>query len=87
MALWVLIVWLVVGVITGFITRKISKRVSGFGMVGDGILGGAGGVMGGYVVALLSSVGNTLGGLVLTVAAAIACAVLAVWSTKFITKP
>ena len=86
MALWVLLVWLVVGIITGFITRKVSKRVSGFGMIGDGILGGAGGVIGGYFVAL-TAIGSTLGGLILTIASAIACAVLAVWSTKFITKP
>ncbi len=86
MALWVLLVWLVVGIITGFITRKIANRVSAFGMIGDGILGGAGGVIGGYLVAL-TSVGSSLGGLILTVAAAIACAVLAVWTTKFITHP
>jgi len=86
MALWVLLVWLVVGVTTGFITRIISKRVSGFGMIGDGILGGAGGVIGGYLVAL-TAVGSTLGGLILTIASAIACAVLTVWSTKYITKP
>ena len=86
MALWVLLVWLVIGIITGFITRKISKRVSAFGMIGDGILGGAGGVTGGYLVAL-TAIGSTLGGLILTVASAITCAVLAVWSTKFITKP
>jgi uncharacterized membrane protein YeaQ/YmgE (transglycosylase-associated protein family) len=86
MALWVLLVWLVVGVVTGFITRKISKRVSAFGMIGDGILGGAGGVIGGYLVAL-TSVDSTLGGLMLTVAAAIACAILVVWTTKFITHP
>ena len=56
MAVWVLIVWLVVGVI------------------------------GGYLVAL-TAIGSTLGGLILTVVAAIACAVLIVWSTKFITHP
>jgi len=86
MALWVLLVWLVVGIITGFITRKFANRVSAFGMIGDGILGGAGGVIGGYLVAL-TAIGSTLGGLILTVASAIACAVLAVWTTKFITKP
>ena len=55
-------------------------------MIGDGILGGAGGVIGGYLVAL-TTIGSTLGGLILTIASAIACAVLVVWSTKFITKP
>jgi len=86
MALWVLLVWLAVGIFTGILTRIISKRVSSFGMIGDAILGGAGGVVGGYLVAL-TAIGSTLGGLIMTVASAIACAVLAVWSTKFITKP
>ena len=87
MALWVLLIWLVVGVITGFVTRKISKRVSAFGMIGDGILGGAGGVIGGYLVALTVRGNGTLGELILTIATAISCAVLAVWITKFITRP
>ncbi len=85
MALWVLLVWLVVGLIIGFVTRQIFKRKSGFGMVGDGILGAAGGVIGGYLVAL-TAIGSTLGGLILTIASAIACAMLVTWSTKFITQ-
>jgi len=86
MALWVFLVLLVVGVITGLITRKISKRMSGFGAIGDGIIGGAGGILGGYLVALTMEE-STLSGLTLTIASAIACAVLTVWVVKFITKP
>ncbi|MEE9446276.1 MAG: hypothetical protein V3V19_11495 [Cocleimonas sp.] len=85
MALWVLLVWLVVGLITGFITRQVFKRKSGFGLIGDGILGAAGGVIGGYLVALIIK-DNSLGGLIFTVASAIACAMLVTWSTKFITQ-
>lgn len=86
MALWVFLVLLVVGIITGLITRKLSKRMSGFGAIGDGIIGGAGGILGGYLVAL-SMKESSLGGLALTVASAIACAVLTVFVVKFITKP
>ncbi len=85
MALWVLLVWLVVGLITGFVTRQVFKRKSGFGMIGDGILGAAGGVIGGYLVALIIK-DNSLGGLIFTVASAVACAMLVTWSTKFITQ-
>jgi len=86
MALWVLFIWLVVGLITGFVTRQVFKRKSGFGMIGDGILGALGGVTGGYLVAL-TVIGSTLGGLILTIASAIACAMLVTWTTKFITQP
>ena len=86
MALWVLIVWLVVGIIAGLITRKLFARKSSFGNIGDDILGAAGGVIGGYIVAL-SGVGSTLQALILTVGAAILGAAVVVWSTKFITKP
>jgi len=85
MALWVLLVWLVVGLLTGFITRQVFKRKSGFGLIGDGILGAAGGVIGGYLVALIIK-GSSLGGLIFTVASAIACAMLVTWGTKFITQ-
>jgi len=86
MALWVLLVWLVVGLIIGVITRAIFKRKSSFGYIGDAILGGAGGVVGGYLMAL-STVGSTLEGLLITVAVAALGAFLMVWTTKFITKP
>ena len=86
MALWVLFVWLVVGLITGFITRQVFKRKSGFGMIGDGILGAVGGIIGGYLVAL-TIIGSSLGGLILTIASAISCAMLVTWSAKFITQP
>jgi uncharacterized membrane protein YeaQ/YmgE (transglycosylase-associated protein family) len=86
MALWVFFIWLVAGFITGCITRQIFKRKSGFGMIGDGILGAVGGITGGYLVAL-TVIGSTLGGLILTIASAIACAMLVTWSAKFITQP
>lgn len=76
---------MVVGLLTGFITRQVFKRKSGFGLIGDGILGAAGGVIGGYLVALIIK-DSSLGGLIFTVASAIACAMLVTWGTKFITQ-
>jgi len=86
MAPWVYLVLFIIGLITGLLTRKSSKRVSAFGMIGDGIIGGIGGVIGGYFVALMVK-SSSLDGLLLTIFSAISCSVLAVWITKFITKP
>jgi len=85
MALWVLLVWLGIGAIAGFVARKIMGGTSPFGFIGDIILGIAGGVVGGYLMAL-AGLGNTAGGLIATVIAAIVGASLLIWSTKFLKK-
>ena len=86
MVLWVLLVWLAVGLMIGVMTRAMFKRKSSFGYIGDAILGGAGGVIGGYYMAL-STVGSTLEGLLITIAVAALGAFLMVWTVKFITRP
>lgn len=83
MALWTLIVWLVAGALAGLITRHFMGGKSPFGTVGDAILGIAGGVVGGYLLALLG-MGNTAGGLIATIATAVLGASILVWSTRFI---
>lgn len=85
MALWTLIVWLVVGAVAGLIARKIVGGVSPFGLIGDMILGLAGGVVGGYLMALVG-LGNTTGGLIATIVTAVIGAVILVWSTRFLKK-
>ncbi|WP_299871535.1 GlsB/YeaQ/YmgE family stress response membrane protein [uncultured Cocleimonas sp.] len=85
MALWTLIVWLVVGAIAGFLARKIMGGTSPFGLIGDMILGLAGGVVGGYLMAL-AGLGNTTGGLIATIITAIIGASILIWSTRFIKK-
>lgn len=85
MALWTLFVWLGVGALAGFIARKIFGGTSPFGIVGDVILGLAGGVVGGYLFAL-AGLGNTVGGLIASIIAAIAGATLLVGSTRFLKK-
>ena len=85
MALWTLFVWLGVGALAGFLTRKIMGGTSPFGIIGDIILGLAGGVVGGYILAL-TGLSNTLGSLVISIIAAIVGAVVLVWSTRFLKK-
>lgn len=85
MALWTLIVWLVVGAVAGLIARKIVGGVSPFGLIGDMILGLAGGIVGGYLMALVG-LSNTTGGLIATIVTAVIGAVILVWSTRFLKK-
>lgn len=85
MTLWTLLVWLGVGALAGFLARKIMGGTSPFGMIGDVILGLAGGVVGGYLFAL-AGLGNTVGGLIGTIITAVAGAVLLIWSTRFLKK-
>lgn len=85
MALWTLLVWLAVGAVAGLVARKIVGGTSPFGFIGDMILGLAGGVVGGYLMAL-AGLGNTTGGLIATIITAIVGAVVLVWSTKFLKK-
>lgn len=83
MALWTLLVWLAVGAIAGILARKIIGGKAPFGLIGDMILGLAGGVIGGYFMALVG-LGNTTGGLIATIATAVIGAVFIIWTTKFL---
>ncbi len=85
MALWTLLVWLAVGAVAGILARKIMGGASPFGFIGDIILGIAGGVVGGYLMAL-AGIGNTTGGLIATIITATIGAVILVWSTRFLKK-
>lgn len=85
MALWTLLVWLAVGAIAGILARKILGGTSPFGLIGDVILGIAGGVVGGYLMALVG-LGNTTGGLIATIVTATLGAMLLIWTTKFLKK-
>ena len=85
MALWTLLVWLAVGAVAGILARKIMGGTSPFGFIGDIILGIAGGVLGGYLMALVG-LGNTTGGLIATIVTAIIGAVILIWSTRFLKK-
>ena len=83
MPAWSLLVWLAIGAIAGLIARSFIGGTPPFGKIGDMILGIAGGVVGGYGVALLGVGGSgTIGGLIVTCVAALAGALLLVWLSK-----
>ena len=85
MPAWSLFVWLAIGAIAGLIARGFIGGIPPFGKIGDMILGIAGGVVGGYVLALLGfGASGTVGGLIITCVAALGGALLLVWSSKLI---
>ncbi|HUT40269.1 MAG TPA: GlsB/YeaQ/YmgE family stress response membrane protein [Gammaproteobacteria bacterium] len=85
MPAWSLFVWLAIGAVAGLLARNFLGGTPPFGKLGDIVLGIAGGVVGGYVLALLGiGGGGTVGGLLLTCVAALAGALLLVWLTKLI---
>lgn len=85
MPAWSLFVWLAIGAVAGLLARNILGGTPPFGKLGDIVLGVAGGVVGGYLLALLGvGGGGTVGGLLLTCIAALAGALLLVWLTKLI---
>ena len=85
MPAWSLLVWLAIGAIAGLIARSFIGGTPPFGKIGDMILGIAGGVVGGYALALFGIGGSgTVGGLIVTCVAALAGALLLVWLSKLI---
>jgi uncharacterized membrane protein YeaQ/YmgE (transglycosylase-associated protein family) len=76
MPAWPLSIWLALGAVAGLIVRRCVGGVPPFGIVGDAILGTAGGVLGGYGLALLGIGGGTVGGLFVTGIAALLGAVM-----------
>jgi len=78
MLAWSLLIWLAIGAIAGLVARSFIGGPPPFGKVGDIILGIAGGVVGGYLLALVG-VGGTVGGLIGTCIAALIGALLLVW--------
>ena len=68
--------WILVGLIAGWATGKIMKG-SGYGTLGDIILGIVGAVIGGWIMQLLGFSGQ--GGTIYTILIAILGAVILVW--------
>ena len=80
MPAWSLFVWLAIGAIAGLTARNFTGGTPPFGKIGDMILGIAGGVVGGYALALFGiGASGTVGGLIITCIAALAGALLLVW--------
>ncbi len=74
---WSLIAWLVIGAVAGIVGRRFVGGTPPFGTAGDAILGLAGGVVGGYIIALY--IAPTTGGLIVTLVTAVLGALLLVW--------
>lgn len=85
MPLWTLFVWLIVGAIAAFVTRKSIAGNPPFGAIGDLIIGAAGGVIGGYVLAMFVAATNL--GLILSVIAACVVAVVLIMLSGKVKKP
>jgi uncharacterized membrane protein YeaQ/YmgE (transglycosylase-associated protein family) len=68
--------WILVGLIAGWATGKIMKG-SGYGVLGDIILGIVGAILGGWLMRVFGFAGQ--GGLIYTILVAILGAVILVW--------
>lgn len=64
--------WIIVGLIAGWLTRKIMKG-TGYGVIGDIILGILGAVIGGFIMRQVGFAGQ--GGLIYTILVAVGGAV------------
>jgi uncharacterized membrane protein YeaQ/YmgE (transglycosylase-associated protein family) len=78
MPAWSLFVWLAIGAVAGLLARNFIGGTPPFGKIGDIILGIAGGVVGGYILAL-AGVAGSVGGLIGTCITALIGALLLVW--------
>ena len=78
MPAWSFLVWLAVGAIAGLAARGLIGGTPPFGKIGDIVLGIAGGVGGGYILAVIGF-GGTVGGLIGTCITALVGALLLIW--------
>jgi len=77
-----LIWWIVVGLIAGWAAGKIMKG-TGYGTLGDIVLGIVGAVVGGWLLSLL---GVYAGGLIGTILVAIVGAVFLIWMSRLLRR-
>jgi uncharacterized membrane protein YeaQ/YmgE (transglycosylase-associated protein family) len=85
MPLWMLIVWIVVGGVMGVVAPKLLGSKSGFGLIGDVLIGIVGAVAGGYGMSMYGSA--TVGGAILSVAIAAGAALAILWASRQLKKP
>jgi uncharacterized membrane protein YeaQ/YmgE (transglycosylase-associated protein family) len=74
--------WIIVGLIAGFLTGKVMKG-SGFGVIGDIIIGILGALVGGFLFSHLGLAGS--GGLLYSILVAFLGAVILTWLFRLIT--
>jgi len=78
MPAWSLIAWLVIGAVVGLVARNLIGGTPPFGKIGDIVLGIAGAVVGGFLLAA-SGIPGSIGGLIGTLVAALIGALLLIW--------
>lgn len=88
MPLWVLIVWLVIGVAAGFLAPRIMGGQSAGGLVGDLVMGIVGALLGGYGLSMVlpAALQGALGGLIVTVLVAMIGAFALIWIARRLKK-
>jgi uncharacterized membrane protein YeaQ/YmgE (transglycosylase-associated protein family) len=77
-----LIWWVIIGLIAGWLAGKIMKG-SGYGTLGDILLGMVGAIVGGWIMRLLGFLG---GGLIYSIVVATLGAVLLIWLSRKLKK-
>jgi uncharacterized membrane protein YeaQ/YmgE (transglycosylase-associated protein family) len=77
-----LIWWIIIGLIAGWLAGKIMKG-SGYGTLGDILLGMVGAIVGGWIMRLLGFLG---GGLIYSIVVATLGAVLLIWLSRKLKK-
>ena len=60
-----ILAWIVVGLIAGWLAGKVTKG-SGYGLIGDIILGVVGGLVGGFLASNVFNMGDPMSGINLT---------------------
>jgi len=78
-----LIYFLIVGLIAGWLAGKIMKG-SGYGVIGDIVLGCVGALLGGYLFGMLGIAAG--GGLIGSIIVALIGAVILVWLARLIKR-
>ena len=79
--------WLVVGAIAGWIAGMVVPGDEGYGWIGAVIAGIVGAIVGGWLLALLTSKDDWLTGIdITTIIAAIVGAIIVVFAWKMITR-
>ena len=74
--------WIIVGLIAGFITGKLMKG-SGFGVLGDIVVGIIGAFIGGFIMRALGGTGQ--GGVIYTIIVAVIGAVILTFLLRLVT--
>ena len=69
-----------IAAVAGILARNIMGGTSPFGTIGDVILGIVGGVLGGYIVALIGVPGT--GGIIGSIVVALLGALLIIWGAR-----